>query len=205
VGPRVRDQEWSEIEAARRESGARPEIMVGRWAFEASGVEDMDIVKGRGVTDRYREDPGAILQLTPAQYEVTQEGATEPAFDNEFWDNKESGISVDVVSGEPLFASKQKFDSGCGWPSFTVPARSGQRRGEPRSEPRDDQDRGSIGPWGQSSRPRVQRWPHWTRWPALLHQLSRPSIRPIRGPQAEGYGDYRKIFDGPVTQEEMSE
>ena len=60
----------------------------------------------------YRKDPGAISQLTPRQYEVTQEGATEPAFDNEFWDKKEAGIYVDVVSGEPLFASTRSSTAG---------------------------------------------------------------------------------------------
>ena len=73
------------------------------------------------MTDRYRKDPEAIAKLVPRQYAVTQEAATEPAFDNEFWDKKEAGIYVDIVSGEPLFASLQKFDSGCGWPSFTIP------------------------------------------------------------------------------------
>jgi peptide-methionine (R)-S-oxide reductase len=73
------------------------------------------------MTDEYRKDEGAVAQLTPRQYAVTQESATEPAFDNEFWDKKEAGIYVDIVSGEPLFASLQKFDSGCGWPSFTIP------------------------------------------------------------------------------------
>src|SRR6204780_2481593 len=77
------------------------------------------------MTDRYPKDAGAISQLTPTQYRVTQEGATEPAFANEFWDKKEAGIYVDVVSGEPLFASRQKFDSGCGWPSFTIPLEPG--------------------------------------------------------------------------------
>jgi peptide methionine sulfoxide reductase msrA/msrB len=59
--------------------------------------------------------------LTPLQYQVTQEGATEPANDNEFWDHKLPGIYVDVVSGEPLFGSPDKFDAGAGWPSFSGP------------------------------------------------------------------------------------
>lgn len=60
-------------------------------------------------------------RLTPEQYEVTQNDATEPPFRNEFWDKKDAGIYVDVVSGEPLFASTDKYDSGSGWPSFTRP------------------------------------------------------------------------------------
>ena len=60
-------------------------------------------------------------KLSPIQYKVTQENATEPPFNNEFWNHKEEGIYVDIVSGEPLFSSLDKFDSGCGWPSFTKP------------------------------------------------------------------------------------
>jgi len=59
--------------------------------------------------------------LTPAQYEVTQREGTEPPFNNAYWNNKKSGIYVDVVSGEPLFSSLDKYDSGTGWPSFTRP------------------------------------------------------------------------------------
>ncbi|CVK18911.1 peptide-methionine (R)-S-oxide reductase MsrB [Sporomusa sphaeroides] len=60
-------------------------------------------------------------RLNPLQFAVTQENATEPAFRNEYWDNKREGVYVDIVSGEPLFSSLDKFDSGCGWPSFTKP------------------------------------------------------------------------------------
>lgn len=60
-------------------------------------------------------------RLTPLQYEVTQNGETEPPFQNPYWNNEEEGLYVDVVSGEPLFTSLDKFDSHCGWPSFTKP------------------------------------------------------------------------------------
>src|SRR5881409_367845 len=67
--------------------------------------------------------------LTPLQYEVTQRAATEPSFHNEFWDNHRPGIYVDVVSGEPLFSSIDKFESGTGWPSFTKPLEEANVRG----------------------------------------------------------------------------
>ncbi|NEN07780.1 peptide-methionine (R)-S-oxide reductase MsrB [Diaminobutyricibacter tongyongensis] len=69
----------------------------------------------------YSKTPEAVAKLTPEQYEVTQEAATEPAFRNEYWNNHDEGLYVDIVSGEPLFASVNKFDSSSGWPSFTVP------------------------------------------------------------------------------------
>lgn len=65
-------------------------------------------------------------KLTPLQYQVTQENGTETPFDNEYWNNERDGIYVDVVSGEPLFSSKDQYDAGCGWPSFTKPLHSQQ-------------------------------------------------------------------------------
>jgi len=69
----------------------------------------------------YAKTKEAIARLTPEQYRVTQENGTERPFTGEYNDNKEPGLYVDVVSGEPLFASSDKFESGCGWPSFTKP------------------------------------------------------------------------------------
>lgn len=77
-----------------------------RKCTETWEVEDMDELRDR---------------LTDLQFRVTQEDGTEPPFENKYWDHKEDGIYVDIVSGEPLFSSKDKYDSGTGWPSFTRP------------------------------------------------------------------------------------
>jgi peptide-methionine (R)-S-oxide reductase len=69
----------------------------------------------------YSKNPDAIAKLSPEQYRVTQQSATERPGTGEYLDNEEPGIYVDIVSGEPLFASSDKFESGCGWPSFTKP------------------------------------------------------------------------------------
>jgi peptide-methionine (R)-S-oxide reductase len=73
------------------------------------------------VAKTYNKNPAAVDALSPEQYHVTQKNGTERPFTGEYWDNHEPGIYVDVVSGEPLFASVDKFDSGSGWPSFTRP------------------------------------------------------------------------------------
>ncbi|HEX3044108.1 MAG TPA: peptide-methionine (R)-S-oxide reductase MsrB, partial [Bacillota bacterium] len=81
------------------------------WGSSHSGVE----------AERTSEQDKRRKGLTPLQYQVACEGATEAPFDNEYWNHKQPGIYVDIVSGEPLFASSDKFDSGTGWPSFTKP------------------------------------------------------------------------------------
>src|SRR4051794_34455604 len=73
------------------------------------------------VSEQHERTPKAVERLTPRQRAVTQDDVTEPPFQNEFWNSKKAGIYVDVVSGEPLFASVSKFDSHSGWPSFTRP------------------------------------------------------------------------------------
>ena len=129
-------------------------------------------------------------RLTPEQYKVTQHEATERAFSNEYWDNHADGIYVDVVSGEPLFASSDKFESGCGWPSFTkpiVPAHVNELRdvshGMVRTEVRSvhgDSHLGHVFPDGPSDRG------------GLRYCINSASLRFVHRDdmQAEGYGEY---------------
>ena len=90
----------------------------------AASAGGQDTAKSKGwVAANFRKPPAAELQktLTPLQYRVTQNAGTERAFGNEYWNNERPGIYVDVVSGEPLFSSLDKYDSGTGWPSYTKP------------------------------------------------------------------------------------
>lgn len=100
--------------------------MIGVAFYATRGQNDpIDITNQYHSMDptQFKKPDAAELKkkLTPEQFAVTQNSATEPPFDNEYWNNHEPGIYVDVVSGQPLFSSLDKFDSGCGWPSFTRP------------------------------------------------------------------------------------
>jgi peptide-methionine (R)-S-oxide reductase len=147
------------------------------------------------VSDTYEKDPQAISKLTPEQYRVTQKKGTEPAFRNEYWDNKEPGIYVDVVSGEPLFASVNKYDSRSGWPSFTVPLEPrnvvkkrdfglGMIRTEVRSA-HGDSHLGHVfndGPADQGG---------------LRYCINSAALRfiSVDDLEREGYGEYRTLFE----------
>src|ERR1700729_1565898 len=146
--------------------------------------------------DIYRKDPQTIARLTAEQYRVTQEGETERAFSNAYCDNKEPGIYVDIVSGEPLFASISKYDSGTGWPSFTVPLEPGNvvKRRDFRALGLATEVRSAH---GDSHLGHVFRdGPKEAG--GLRYCINSAALRfiPLDDLEREGYGAYRELFEG---------
>jgi peptide-methionine (R)-S-oxide reductase len=143
---------------------------------------------------RYNKNPDAVAALSPDQYRVTQQDGTERPFTGEYLDNKEPGIYVDVVSGEPLFASTAKFDSGSGWPSFTRPISEGfvvedrdSSHGMIRSEVRSahgDSHLGHVFPDGPKEDG------------GLRYCINSVSLRFVHRDEleSEGYGEYLSLF-----------
>jgi peptide-methionine (R)-S-oxide reductase len=152
------------------------------------------------VAKDYNKNPAAVGALSPEQYHVTQKNGTERPFTGEYWDNHEPGIYVDVVSGEPLFASVDKFDSGTGWPSFTKPIEAANvvekrdfshlmMRTEVRSA-NGDSHLGHVFNDG----PRAEG--------GLRYCINSASLRFIHldDLEAQGYGDYKKLFSTQEAQ-----
>jgi len=143
----------------------------------------------------YRKNPDAVAKLSPEQYHVTQEGGTERAFSNAYWDNKEPGLYVEVVSGEPLFASFDKYDSTTGWPSFTRPIETanisekqdkgfGMIRTEVRSV-HGDSHLGHV----FSDGPADKGGQRYCMNSAALRFIHLSDL------EREGYGEYRRLFE----------
>lgn len=152
------------------------------------------------MTRQYGKTADALSRLTSDQYRVTQQDGTEPAFKNEYWDNHQPGIYVDVVSGEPLFASTDKYDSGTGWPSFTRPieadavtTRTDRKLWMPRTEVRSAQADSHLGHVFDDG-PAAEG--------GLRYCMNSAALRfvPVDQLDEQGYGEFRTLFQNTEEQ-----
>jgi methionine-R-sulfoxide reductase len=174
-------------------------VLIGTCTFAGSEASNAQVLH-KPQPRRYvkKSDEQLRRELTPEQYAVTQRNSTERPFHNEFWDNHEAGIYVDVVSGEPLFSSLDKYDSGTGWPSFTKPlepanitTKTDRELFMERTEVRSKNANSHLGHLFDDG-PK----PAGTRY--CMNSAAMRFI-PVDKLEAEGYGEYVALFHRKAT------